>query len=123
MSDPIPDAEAPANLAQAYARYPVLLSTVIILGVLIVLGFVALVFGIVSRATSSKPEAPAQIAAPAGPGGAVALPEGASIAAFDLDGGRIALRVVRPGAPDELWIVDAGTGAVVSRLTLTPAAP
>ncbi len=106
--------------------YSILKFIVIFLGILLVLGFVAVVGTIVYRLASSEPPEAARIgsSAIASPEIAIllgeielSLPEGSEITGHDLDGARLAIRL-QGAAGAEIWIVDLSSGKVVSRVTL-----
>jgi Family of unknown function (DUF6476) len=83
-------------------------AVVIGLGVLIVIGLLALVAGVVQRMGVHRPR-------PAGPGVAYALPKGAQILEMHADTGRLILRV-RTEAGEEVDILDTQDGHLVARI-------
>ena len=101
----------------------VLKIAVIVMGVLLVGGFVAVLAAIVYKAgqlgegeeTASPP--PAEISPAAAPvsGEAFSLGDGAEIVSMALDGDRLALQVKGPQG-SEIVVLDLRTGAVVSRV-------
>lgn len=97
---------------------------VIVMGVLLVGGFVAVIAAIVLQAgkLGDKKEARALEAAPLSvPATAVestfVLPDGAEIAAMTLDGAQLALHVKGPEG-SQIVVIDVGTGRVLSRVGL-----
>jgi hypothetical protein len=86
-----------------------LLALVIILGVLILLGVVALILGAVLRVSN---RASADIAFAA----SVSAP-GMQVESTQLDGNRILLRLSGPSG-DELVILEAGSGKVLGRIAV-----
>jgi len=94
---------------KATPSYRGLLALVIILGVLIVAGVVALIVAIVlrvgNRATTGEAYA-ASVAAP-----------GQRIESSQLDGNRILLRLSGPNG-DELVVLDAASGRVIGRIAV-----
>ena len=93
------------------SSYRGLLALVIILGVLIVVGVVALIVAAVLRAGSIRaPSASEAYAA------SVAAP-GERIESTQLDGNRILLRLSGPNG-DELVVLDAATGRVIGRIAV-----
>ncbi len=121
MSDP--DASHPDNAAQEHRG---LKAVVIVLGVLLILGFIALIGGVFYQITKEDPEGDAPVSASLankGVGGDImlSLPQGASIIQVDLDGGRAAVLVQLAGdsggpGPREIVIVDLASGRVITRL-------
>ncbi len=101
-------------------------AVVIILGVLLILGFIALVGGVFYQITKEDPEddvsATASLANKGLSGDIIlSLPQGASIIQVDLDGARAAVLVQYSGSPGgsdvrEILIVDLASGRVVTRL-------
>ena len=50
----------------------------------------------------------------------IALPEGARVLDMDIDGGRIALRLLLSGGGEEIAVYDLETGARLGSIPLTP---
>jgi len=106
----------------------VAVTVLVVVGVLIVMGFVALGVGVYNKATAARAEpavaesalpAEAAPAAPAAPRShSLDLPEGARIAEMLSAGNRVVFRVVVPGAGDRLYVLDPATGAVTATLAL-----
>jgi hypothetical protein len=103
--------------------------TVIALGVLLVLGFIALVVGLVLEFTGpgaeTANEAGSEAVAPAGPLPDVAhlaLAPDAAIERMALDGSRVALQI-RDGVGMRIILVDLRHGRVIGELRLTAAGP
>ncbi|MGI9383438.1 MAG: DUF6476 family protein, partial [Methyloligellaceae bacterium] len=93
---------------------------VIVMGVLLVGGFVAVIAAIVYQAgkLGDKQDTLVPTRAPVtAAGGAFILPVGAEIMAMALDGDRLALHVKGPEGA-EIVVIDTATGAVVSRVGL-----
>jgi hypothetical protein len=100
-------------------------AVVIILGVAIVLGLIALVFGIIWRSSSKKTAAtPAgESAAPvltsgSGVSARLSLPEGTNVVDMDLDGNRILLRTRSIAGDEEFIIYDAAKNQIVARVAV-----
>jgi len=93
---------------------------IIAMGIMIVVGLLAIVFRIVYLASGRGQQA----AVTAGPGAdaRVPLPAGAAIRAIALDSGRLAIHHESAGGPG-ITIVDIGSGKVVSRITFAPEPP
>jgi len=118
---------------------------VIVMGVVLVLGFAALIFIVVTRINAPKPEkaqttsappppapqpAPAPIALP--PLGAtlppqftpnfgeqaIAIPAGARLSDFSAGGERLVLRLILEDQSQQLMVVDLNTGALIGTLRL-----
>jgi len=90
-------------------------AAVYIMGVLIVIGMVALVAAIIIKAERGKTAA-------AGLGDLkLAVPAGASITGSHLDGDRLIIDIASPQG-GEVVIVDVRKGKVLGRVKLTPAA-
>jgi hypothetical protein len=99
-------------------------AVVIILGVLIVLGLIALVFGIIWR-SSGKTAAPPAGTTPApvltsgsGVAARLSLPEGTNVVDMDLDGNRILLRTRSISGDEEFIIYDAAKNQIIARVAL-----
>lgn len=97
---------------------------VVVLGVLLALGTVALVAAIVYRVRHGplrtlvvppRPEIPGKVVAE--------LPAGAHIEGTELAGDRIVVRVALPGGEEELILFDARNGKQVATIELRSAAP
>lgn len=98
----------------------VLKAVVIGLGVLIVVGVVALVVGLFWRAAKmgegGKPAA--TVAAPAAPGGLVSLPRGSEIIEMAAAGDRVVLRLRLADGATRLVFVDPRAASVAGQLDL-----
>jgi hypothetical protein len=94
------------------ATYRGLKAVVILLGALIVVAFVLLVVGLVTRfsAKGSQHTATAE--------NTVVLPAGSQIVSSDVQGDRLILRVNVKGS-DEIYIVDTGNGHLVGRVQIS----
>jgi hypothetical protein len=93
---------------------------VILMGLLILAGLGLLVYGVVGQVSELSQTT-------GGPGGfdaaRVALPAGCVLAAADLDGGRLVLRVDGPAnQPDcqQVILLDPASGAELGRITVAP---
>ena len=120
---------------------------VVVMGVILVLGFGALIYIIGSRINAPKPPAPAASIAvpPAQPEAApqpaarpapalgealpplftpnfgeqtLVLPPGARISDFSTGGGRVVLRVILADQSQQLVVVDLNTGALIGTITI-----
>jgi|GEM_PF-5022823 len=98
-------------------------AVVIILGVLLIVGFMGLIGGVVYQISAKNSEkdvkTPASLATKGVSGDILlSLPPGAEILQIDLDGTRAAVLVQNPGHPEarEILIVDLVSGRVVARL-------
>jgi hypothetical protein len=98
---------------------------VIVMGVLLVAGIVALGFAVQYRMNHPRPAAPT-VAGPAiGPAGTanaltLDLPQGAKVVGAEASGDRLVVRVELAGGGQELIIVNLATGAPVATVTLRP---
>ncbi len=97
---------------------------VIVMGLLLVAGVVALGFAVQYR--MNHPRQPPAVAGPAiGPAGAanaltLDLPQGAKVVGAEASGDRLVVRVELAGGGQELIIVNLATGAPVATVTLRP---
>ena len=95
---------------------------VIVMGVLLIAGVVALGVGIAYRVnhprTLEPPVAMRTVTPPNGLPRSVALPMGAKIVAVQSDGDRVMLRLGLADGGEQLMLVDWSTGAVLSVLNL-----
>ncbi len=101
---------------------------VIFMGVLIVLGIIAVGYGLYMKAgggkTTTSVSAPARSAAPAGPVElAVKLAPGESIVDVSYPDDRIALRLARADGAERILLIDARTGEILSTIRIEPATP
>ena len=112
MSEPaVPlDPAAERNLRRLKA-------VVIILGVFLVLGLLALVAGIIWKASKPKGVSAAEPAALASGAPGLSLPINGTVTDMDLDGNRILLRV-RSADGEELIVYDVAKGQIVTRVRL-----
>lgn len=100
---------------------------VIVLGVLLVAGVIALGFAVQYRINHPR-QAPAGSPAAAtaiGPAGAprammLDLPQGARVVGAEASGDRLAVRVELAGGGQELIIINLATGAPIATVTLRP---
>ena len=98
---------------------------VIVLGLLLVAGIVALGFAVQYRLSHPRP---ATGAAPAiGPAGAPSattldLPPGARVVGAEASGDRLVVRIELAGGGEELVVVNLATGTPIATVTLRPKA-
>lgn len=106
-----------ASPAQPYA--PLWLKIlVIVMGLLIVAGFIVIAAEIARRMSSSK-----AVGAPSSAFAArVALPSGARVVSMTGAGERLVLHVETPGGPSAAYILDPRNGALVGTVEFPPAA-
>ena len=88
---------------------------VIILGILILIAFGFLAYGVATKFGSSKPTVAAKGSFAEN---RVALSAGARVVETTFGGGRIILRVVKPDGAEALVLIDAATGVRVGLLHL-----
>lgn len=86
---------------------------VVVLGVMLVLGTVALVVAVVNRV--NHPQAVPSIAA-----SEIDLPAGARVSGSETSGDRLVVRVALPDGAEELLIFNLTTGARVASVILQP---
>lgn len=101
---------------------------VIFMGVLIVLGIIAVGYGLYLKAGGGKPapsaSAPARLAAPAEPFElTVKLAPGEAIVDVSYPDDRIALRLARQDGAERILLIDARTGEVRSTIRIEPSGP
>lgn len=114
QSEPLPGTVFNARQAR------ILKIAVIVMGLMLVAGFVALLGAIVYQASRSGESASAPAAAPpAGETRALAVPAGAEISRIAMDGDRLAVHLSGPSG-SEIVVLDMRTGAVLSRVRLRP---
>ena len=108
----------------------VLLITVIVLGILLVIGFAIVVATIASRiaaggaqSAGSQDAAPAAVAVTEQGDLAVPVPAGYRLVAITGEERRLVLHLAAEGGPDRLMVVDARSGQVMRSLVLTPDGP
>jgi|GEM_PF-7114583 len=120
-------AEAEEFDAAAARTQRVLLITVIVLGILLIIGFAIVVATIASRISSSGDEAEPVAAAPVltTPAGdfEVPVPAGYQVRAVTGDERRLVIHLVNPGQPERIMVVNTRSGQVVRSLVLTPDVP
>jgi hypothetical protein len=97
---------------------------VIVMGVLLVVGIIALGFAVHYRMDHPRP-APASVVPAIGPAGApnattLDLPQGAKVVGAEASGDRLAVRVELATGGEEVIIVNLVTGAPVATVTLRP---
>ena len=103
----------PQNLA-------VLKAVVIVLGVLFVVGFLALIAALVMRSSDAvDEEAPMVLSEPAAEL-SVALPEGAQNVVSSRGAAGLSIQFTVSAQPDvtHVWLIDPTTGAVISKIEL-----
>jgi hypothetical protein len=100
---------------------------VIVMGVLLVAGVIALGFAVQYRLNHPRqaPSGSSGAAAAIGPAGAPSattldLPQGARVVGAEASGDRLVVRVELAGGSEELIIVNLVTGAPVATVTLRP---
>ncbi|MDX2263817.1 MAG: hypothetical protein NW215_02435 [Hyphomicrobiales bacterium] len=100
---------------------------VVAMGVMLIVGFVALLIGFVHQASkmgrsAAPPAAPEALAAPAAPSSresVISIGADAEVVATHAAGGMLVVEVKREGGRDLLFI-DPQTGALVSKTALRP---
>jgi hypothetical protein len=98
---------------------------VIVMGVLLVAGIIALGFAVQYRMNHPRP-APATAAAPAiGPAAVpnamtIDLPQGARVVGAEASGDRLVVRVELAAGSEELIVVNLATGLPIATVTLRP---
>jgi len=125
---PAGDAGETEEIDEATARTQrVLLITVIVLGILLIIGFAIVVATIASRISSSGDEAemaPEPIVAVTQTGEfEVPVPAGYHIALVTGDERRLVMHLVSDGQPERIMVVNTRSGQVVRSLVLTPEVP
>jgi hypothetical protein len=101
---------------------------VIVMGVLLVAGIIALGFAVQYRVNHPRPApagSPAAAPPAIGPVGAanamtLDLPQGARVVGAEASGDRLVVRVDLAGGSEELIIVNLATGAPIATVTLRP---
>lgn len=97
--------------------------SIVVMGVLLVLGFGLLLIGIYMQAGKlAKPAADAPLApAQTAQGGTLLLPvePGAELRSVQADGGRLILHLYKNGG-GEIAVIDIATGREIQRIALTP---
>lgn len=98
---------------------------VIFMGVLIVLGIMAVGYGLYLKAGGGKTPAPVSATArTAGPAELdVKLAPGESIIDVSYPSDRIALRLARPDGAERILLIDAGTGEILSTIRIERTGP
>lgn len=92
---------------------------VVVMGVLLVAGIVALGFGVNYR--MSHPRAVASASSATAPlASTLDLPAGARVVGAEASGDRLVVRVDLGGGSEELIVVNLATGAPISTVTLRP---
>ncbi|GAA6155141.1 hypothetical protein [Pyruvatibacter sp. HU-CL02332] len=127
-SKPAGDAGEIEEIDEATARTQrVLLITVIVLGILLIIGFAIVVATIASRISSSGDEAevaPEPVIAVTQAGDfEVPVPAGYQVHAVTGDERRLVIHLVSEGQPERIMVVNTRSGQVVRSLVLTPAVP
>lgn len=127
-SRPAGDAGETEELDEAAARTQrVLLITVIVLGVLLIIGFAIVVATIASRISASGEEAetapvPQVAVTPVGEF-EVPVPAGYTIRSVTGDERRLVIHLVSDGQPERIMVVNTRSGLVIRNLVLTPDVP
>jgi hypothetical protein len=95
---------------------------VVVMGVLLVAGIVALGFAVDYRMNHPRPAAaPAVASTPGGPTArTIDLPTGARVVGAEASGDRLVVRVELAAGGEQLIVVDLATGTPVSTVTLRP---
>jgi hypothetical protein len=91
---------------------------VVVMGVLIVIGFTALIAGIAGKLSRDRPGA--SVERPFG-ATAIDIPSGARIEAMTASPNRLILELALPGGERQLVVVDLATGARLGTIELRPA--
>lgn len=118
---------------------------VIVMGVVLVLGFAALIFIVVTRINTPKPETTQAASAPPSPASqpatapialpplgatlppqftpnfgeqAITIPPGARLSDFSAGGERLVLRLILEDQSQQLMVIDLNTGALIGTLKL-----
>ncbi len=99
------------------------MATVIILGVLLVVGFLVMVGTIIYRMANPEPPEMASGKVSAGPVLDLAMPAGARIRAMDLNEGKLAIHLDAGNEGEEIVVIDVRKGRELSRIRInsTPA--
>ena len=117
---PTPDNVQPDGMDGAPARkHKALLAVVIILGVLLIAGFVLVIATIVIRVSQSGADGTGKSAATQ-PGAVIESPvaAGAKVEMMRLDGGMLALQVRAPEGPAEILVYDVKKRLLLSHIRL-----
>ena len=115
-----PDAvRQPGELSPGQVR--MLKIAIVVLGVMIVVGVLAVIARIVYLSSERRQQGPV-VTTGAAIDGRIALPAGATVQSMALDGARLAVHYNSPSGPG-IAIVDAATGRLVTRLTIAPEPP
>jgi len=115
LGDDVKPAAATVNAADGKGpAHRLVLTVVIVLGILILIGFAALLVGVAMKLKGGHSGGAAPVAS-----AAFALPAGAQIEAMDVSGNRLILRL-KTGTSEEIDIVDTDDGHLVSRLKAAP---
>lgn len=100
---------------------------VIVLGILLIAGFVVLIAGIAVRVAKRGAEVPAEVRATQEPGsasvalnGRIPLPKGATLANMTATDTTLYLHLQESDGQQTILIIDARTGAVAGKLELGP---
>jgi Family of unknown function (DUF6476) len=91
---------------------------VVVMGVLIVIGFAALIAGIAGKLSRDRPGA--NVERPFG-ATAIDIPPGARIEAMTASPNRLILELALPSGERQLLVVDLATGARLGTIALRPA--
>ena len=91
---------------------------VVVMGVLIVIGFAALIAGIAGKMSRDRPAASAERPFAAG---AIDIPVGARIETMTASSNRLIVDLALPDGGRQLLVVDLATGARLGTIALRPA--
>ena len=127
-SRPVGDAGETDEIDEATARTQrVLLITVIVLGILLIIGFAIVVATIASRISSAGEEAetaPEPVVAVTQAGDfEVPVPAGYRVNSVTGDERRLVIHLVRDGSPERIMVVNTRSGQIIRSLVLTPEVP
>jgi hypothetical protein len=89
---------------------------VAVMGVVIIVGFAAVIATIAGRLARTGGEGPHAFSAPP-----IAIPKGARVAAMTAGANRLVLRLELPGGGQEILILDLASGRPLGTIALEPA--
>lgn len=110
----------PTPLTEPHVR--LLKIAVVAMGLMIVVGLAAVIGRIIYLGSSGQKQAAVSQTARAGGSGRLALPQQASVKHLALSGDRLAVHYEGPAGAG-IAIVDAASGALISRIELVPDVP
>lgn len=123
MRDDSSEPNDPAAIVLGDRHIRMLRFAVIAMGVVLVLGFVAVIARIVYLVNRSSDTASAPaVSQPLKDAGRLALPPGASVRTMSLSGSRLAVHYDGPSGSG-IVIMDLATGAPASRIEIVPEVP